>query len=162
MKSYNLAAGHAWAVALVLGLSSPAAAGDQVPFKGGFEGVDTVTPLAAPFVAAEVSATGNATRLGKFTLSISATVNRTTGAATGTFEFVAANGDTVFGTLTGQSSPPDAGVLTIEEAFTITGGTGRFAGATGGFTGTRLKNLATDDTIGVFEGTISSPGAGKR
>ncbi len=161
MKRYSSVAGLALAALVVLGLAGPVAAGQQVPFKGGFEGVDIATPLVAPFVAAEVTATGTATRLGKFTSTISATVNRTTGAATGTFEFVAANGDTVFGTLTGQSTLTAPGVLTIEETFTITGGTGRFADATGSFTGTRLKNLVTNETIGVFEGTISSPGAGK-
>lgn len=161
MNRFSVTAGLALAVVVVLGLSSPVTAGEQVPFKGGFEGVDTATLLIPPFVAVEVTATGNATQLGKFTMTISLTVNRPTGVATGAFEFVAANGDTVFGTLTGQSTLTP-GVLTIEEIFTITGGTGRFAAATGSFNGTRLKNLATNETIGVFKGTISSTGAGKR
>ena len=80
--------------------------------------------------------------------------------ATGTFLFTAANGDTVFGTLSGQSTLTAPGVITIVENMIITGGTGRFADSTGSFTGTRLKNLATGETIGGFEGTISSPGAG--
>ena len=162
MNRFSVPAGLALAVVVVLGLSSHVTAGEQVPFKGGVEGVDIVTPLTPPFVAVEVTATGNATQLGKFTLSILATVNRTTRVATGAFEFVAANGDTVFGTLTGQSTLTAPGVLTIEETFTITGGTGRFADATGSFTGTRFKNLITNETIGVFEGTISSTGAGKQ
>jgi hypothetical protein len=46
------------------------------------------------------------------------------------------------------------------ETATITGGTGRFAGATGSFTTERLFDTVTLTTTGSFEGTISSPGAG--
>lgn len=54
------------------------------------------------------------------------------------------------------------GVLSIRETATITGGTGRFAGATGSFTAERVFNIATSITTGSFEGAISSPGASKR
>jgi hypothetical protein len=43
----------------------------------------------------------------------------------------------------------------------MTGGIGRFVGATGSFTVERLFNQVTGLTTGSFEGTISSPGAGK-
>ena len=52
-------------------------------------------------------------------------------------------------------------VLLSVETATITGGTGRFAGATGSFTVERLLNLDTFLTTVSFEGTISSPGASK-
>jgi hypothetical protein len=39
------------------------------------------------------------------------------------------------------------------------GGTGRFAGATGGFVCKRLYDIAGGTTAGSFVGTISSPGA---
>ena len=81
-----------------------------------------------------------------------------TGTAIGTFAFTAANGDTVTGTFTGASAPtalPD--VFSIEETASITGGTGRFADATGSFVVNRLVNLPTGLTTGSFEGTISSP-----
>ena len=158
MKRRMFAASLALAVLAVLGLVGPVAAGEQVPFKGSLEGLDTTTPLDPPFVAVTVEATGKATHLGNFTLTISATVNRAIGAGTGTFVFTAANGDTVFGIQTGQATLTAPGVLTIVENRIITGGTGRFAGATGSFTGTRLKDLVTGETIGVFEGTISHPG----
>lgn len=145
----------------VLGLASFVSAGEQVPFKGKLEGLDTATPLDPPFVSVTVEAAGNATHLGKFTLTILATVNRANGTGSGAFLFTAANGDTVYGTISGQSTLTAPGVITIVENMSITGGTGRFEGATGSFTGTRLKDLATGETIGVFEGTISSPGASK-
>jgi len=44
------------------------------------------------------------------------------------------------------------------EIATITGGTGRFANATGGFVCERLYDNAAGTTIGYFDGTISRPG----
>ena len=160
MKRYSCAASLALAVVVVLGLTGPAAAGDQVPFKGGLEGVDMTTAVKPPFVSAQVSAQGNATHLGNFTYAALVTVDARTRIGTGTFLFTAANGDTVFGTLSGQAKPTARNVLTIVENAIITGGTGRFAGATGGFAVIRLKNTVTGATAGDFAGTISSPGAG--
>ena len=82
---------------------------------------------------------------------------------TGSYEFTAANGDTLIADFTGQSGPTleNPRVLLSVETATITGGTGRFAGATGSFTVERLLNLDTFLTTVSFEGTISSPGAGK-
>jgi hypothetical protein len=47
------------------------------------------------------------------------------------------------------------------ETATITGGTGRFASASGTFTAERVVDLATTLTTGSFEGSISSPGGVK-
>ena len=43
----------------------------------------------------------------------------------------------------------------IEEVATITGGTDRFANATGTFTVQRMLNLTTGVSTGSFDGTIS-------
>ena len=158
MKRYSSAAGLALAVLAVLGLTGPAAAQVQVPFKGGLAGVDITTAVNLPFVSVRVTATGNATQLGKFTFTELDTVDTRTRIGTGTFLFTAANGDTVFGTISGQATLTAPNVLTIVENAMITGGTGRFAGATGSFAVTRLKNTVTGETAGSFTGTISSPG----
>jgi hypothetical protein len=108
-----------------------------------------------------VSATGNATHLGQFTLAIPHRVNRANGTATGFYQFTAANGDTLSASFAGQSMPtPTPGVIYIVETATITGGTGRFAGSTGSFTCERLFDAVNFVTSGSFDGKITSPGAG--
>jgi hypothetical protein len=160
MKRHSSASSLVLAVLAVLGLTGPAAAGEQVPFKGSLEGVVTIAPLTPPFLSVLVDATGNATQLGQFTLAIPHIVNRANGTAIGSYHFVAANGDTLSADFTGQATPTATpGVLYIEETATITGGTGRFAGATGGFISERLFDTIAGTTIGSFEGTISSPGS---
>ena len=69
--------------------------------------------------------------------------------AIGSFTFRAANGDTLTANDSGQASTTgNANVLAIVEHATITGGTGRFAGATGNFTVRRLLARDTGSTIG--------------
>jgi hypothetical protein len=153
MEYRRSAASLALALLAVAGLAAPVPAGEQVPFKGSFEGDVTVTP---PFVMVDVEATGVATHLGKFTLDIPHVVNAANGTAIGSYEFTAANGDKLYAEFTGIATPTATpGVLYIEETATITGGTGRFAGATGSFTSERLYDTLAGTTIGSFEGTIS-------
>ncbi|HKY22007.1 MAG TPA: hypothetical protein VJM31_12390 [Vicinamibacterales bacterium] len=131
-----------------------------VPFKGSLEGTQTITPLQPPFIFVNGSASGTAAHLGQFTVAIPHTVNFITRTGVGTYTFTAANGDTLTADFTGQAQeiPP---LVSIVEHATITGGTGRFAGATGTFTVERSFNRDTGATEGSFEGTISSVGAGK-
>ena len=78
----------------------------------------------------------------------------------GTATFVAANTDSLFTSFTGHATPtPDPNIFMLQEVATITGGTGRFVGATGSFTLERVINLATGISSGSFTGTISSPGS---
>jgi hypothetical protein len=146
------------AFALVLTLAGPVAAGTQVPFKGSLSGTVTVTPLSPPIASVLIEATGNAAQLGRFTLEIPHTVNQAIRVGEGTYEFTAANGDTLTADFTGTATLVAPGVLSTSETATITGGTGRFEGATGSFTAERTFFVATGTTTGSFEGTISSPG----
>ncbi len=132
----------------------------QVRFSGKLEGAVTVTPLQPPTANVLIEATGNATHLGRFKLMIPHLVNLATRTATGTYTFTAANGDLLFASFTGQALTPPPMVSTVENA-TITGGTGRFAGATGSFIASRVFDQAAGWTTGTMEGTISSPGASK-
>ena len=161
MKRYSSAASLALAGLAVLGLSGPVAAGDHVPFKGSLEGVVTITPLTPPFVSVSIEATGKATHLGKFTLEIPHIVNRSNGTAVGSYQFVAANGDTLTADFTGQATPTSTpGVLYIEETATITGGTGRFAHATGSFLCERLFDTVAGTTTVPSKGPSASTTTG--
>jgi len=156
MKRHSSAASLALAVLAILGLAGPVPAGEHVPFKGRLEGVETHTPLAPPFVMVDVEATGNATQLGQFTLDDASIVDLATRPGIGTYAFTAANGDTLTADVTGQATLiPGTAIVYIEETATITGGTGRFAGATGTFTVERFFHIAAGTTAGSFEGTIT-------
>jgi hypothetical protein len=160
MRFRSPAAGLVLAVVALVRLAGPAKAGEQVPFQGRLDGVVTHTAVDPSTDAVLVEATGEAAQLGQFTLAAPHLVNRPTRTATGSYQFTAANGDTLFADFTGQASPTGTpGVLYIVEVATITGGTGRFAGATGSFTVERLYDVAAGTTTGTFEGSISSPGA---
>ncbi|HEX5721454.1 MAG TPA: hypothetical protein VFZ06_01760 [Acidimicrobiia bacterium] len=145
---------------LVLGLAAPVAAADQVPFKGSLEGTVTITPLDPPFASVLIEGTGNATQLGRYSVEFIATVNQTTrqGVGPGRLVFTAANGDTLTAEGMGQATLVAPGVLSITETASITGGTGRFAGATGSFVIERTFFVAAGLTTGSFEGTMPSPG----
>lgn len=143
--------------------SAPAVASvraESVPLEGRFEGTQTVTPLTPPFASVEVSTTGNGTLLGRFAMELPHTVNFATASAQGTCTIVAANGDRLVAAFTGQAQVGP--IVSIVEHATITGGTGRFAGATGSFTIERLFDPAAGTTRGSFVGTISAPGAAPR
>ena len=82
-------------------------------------------------------------------------MNRSDSTAIGSYEFTAANGDTLTADFTGLAMPTSTpGVLYIEETATITGGTGRFAHATGSFLCERLFDTIAGTTDGSFKGTI--------
>ncbi len=124
------------------------------PFKGDFEGNQSVTPLTPPFGQVAGQATGRATQLGRFTVQFPHIVNFATSRGEGTYTFTAANGDTLTADFTGQA---EVGPITsIVEQGVITGGTGRFAGATGSFTVRRLFDRNAGTTTGSFDGTIST------
>ena len=74
---------------------------------------------------------------------------------TGSYQFTAANGDTLTADVSGLATLVPPGVLTTHEEAVITGGTGRFADATGSFTADRTFYVATGTTVGSFQGTIS-------
>ena len=86
-------------------------------------------------------------------------VDLPTGTGTGlSAQYVAANGDSLFAEGSGQATPTDdPTVFVVVENYTITGGTGRFDGATGSFTETRRVNIETGVTSGTISGNIVLP-----
>jgi len=153
---------------LLLGLlaswvsAAPAAAEKQWLVKGRFQANETFElDFANMTLSVDATGSGNATQLGRFTVSYEAVVQLFrdgTGTATPSAHFVAANGDSLFAEGSGLGVPTEIpGVNRIVEKYTITGGTGRFAGASGSFTVERLLNLATGVTSGTFKGSIVLP-----
>jgi hypothetical protein len=138
-----------------------ALAGAQVPLKGADSGSFTLTADACgPGVfAVVVDDTGRATHLGAYAYHSNECFNGATGAFSGTFTMTAANGDTISGTYAGTVVSVVGNLGFYEQDNAITGGTGRFAGATGAFHLSGIANLATLDSSQRIVGSVSSPGA---
>lgn len=134
--------------------AAPAAAEKQWRLHGSLQAVET-NQVAFPLLHVGGTGSGHATHLGRFTITYQATVYLPTSSATETAHLVAANGDSLFAEGTGQGDPTVApGMSQIVEQYTITGGTGRFAGASGSFTVERLLNRATGVSSGTIAGEI--------
>jgi hypothetical protein len=142
------------AMLLTLALVIPVVAAPAVPFRGSVQAVENLN-VQFPMIFVDASGGGNATHLGRFTVSYEVEVTLPAGTGVGTAVFTAANGDLLFTEFTGQAEPTaDPDVSFIEETQTITGGTGRFEGASGSFTLQRFLNGVTGITSGSFDGTI--------
>jgi hypothetical protein len=150
-------------------LAIPAAAQTQVPFKGTFQGTDTVNP---PTITSRI--TGNGTLVGQFSTTTLLTFGPS--GVTGQARWVAANGDSIDTTLVFPSSQlvdmapcqvvgaqPEDTYRQITAIHTITGGTGRFAGVQGSFIQTVYHDVVERDgthgTCGSYSGAITPPGA---
>ncbi len=138
--------------ALCAGIAS-AVAGHQVPLRGSAAGsVVAVEPTPAG-VHLTAHASGQATQLGHYTRVEELLLDPGTGSITGSIVFTAANHDELHVTLVGGFISPTTAVGT----YTVVGGTGRFAGATG----SAAFEAVTPDGIRMnarFEGTISNVG----
>ena len=154
MKTINLLA----AMSLIAIFASPALAGEETPFKGSLAMVQTGVVQGGTLIV-NGSGVGNATKLGRFSMTYQEQVDLSTGIGRGTYNFVAANGDSLTARFIGTATPtPDPNILIIDENVTITGGTGRFANAIGTFTVRRVLNLTTGISTGSFNGAISNQG----
>jgi len=97
---------------------------------------------------------------GAFTTQESFCVNPTMGiVSNGLFTYNFANGSTLLGTISGSASPFVNNIQTVSFTFSITGGTGLFAGATGSLLAdgqvTLLPSGFTNSTLN-FNGTITT------
>ncbi len=129
--------------------ASQATGGSELPFQGTLQATET-----ADGAPRHLAGTGEATHLGRFTLTAEFTVTSPPPRASGTATWTAANGDEIFTTLVGVGVVTFP-VLAVVETHTITGGTGRFAGAAGTIIVDRSINLQTMISSASITGTIS-------
>ncbi len=151
--------------ASVAAAQTQAQSGTQLPFRGSYTGSSTGAvncPPACPPTVLTLSGshTGQATSLGRFTSTSLDEVTIASATSTGTFRFMAANGDQLFTETVGAEDefiPPNTSRVTL--IATIVGGTGRFAAATGSVTirSTLVIDFAsgTSSVTGSFDGYIN-------
>ncbi len=107
------------------------------PWKESYQASGTIAPSAGcpgrqPQFLVSLSGGGTATHVGKYTITNSHCVDPKTGAMTGgSFVKTAANGDQISGNYDGYARPGPGGSFSVRGRVSFTGGTGRFAGATG-------------------------------
>jgi hypothetical protein len=147
------------AVLAALALPMRAAAAEPAPFMASESGTFQLLGLCATGgIVLDVNGTGQATQLGNYNANYRECFDPATGAVTsGSFTLTAANGDTLFGTYSGQGRPTsDPSVVHYDDPGVITGGTGRFAGASGVVTASGAANLATGEYTGTLSGSVSA------
>ena len=151
------------AVALSLALAAPVAAGLR-PFRADVAGADRIgdvsTCPAGALVRYVSNGEGVALHLGPVELAVSHCVwpdSPTTGHfGSGTITLTAPNGDTLIlsqtGTYAFDAFPPTTSTIVL--SWSVVGGTGRFADATGSGVGNGLSDIAAGTTHTVLTGSI--------
>jgi hypothetical protein len=139
--------------------STQARNGTDLPFQGSFT-LKTHAIETPPILRIFGDEEGTATHLGHFTATSLDVVDQTTNTATGTFDFIAANGDRIHTTTVGVENsftPPNVSHVMLNA--TIVDGTGRFAGASGSFTIQMVQTIdfsaATPTRSGSVDGRIN-------
>ena len=136
-----------------------ASASENLPFRLGDEGTITFTSPST----ATTAGTGNANLLGRITSDSSLTIvgeascigNEVGFSAEMQDTFTAANGDKVMTAITMQLCPIAPGIYHGIGNYVVTGGTGRFARATGSGVFDGTGNFNTGTIICALNGTIS-------
>jgi hypothetical protein len=156
-------------LAVVLGAVSVRGvdAAEQVPFSGTFTTTSVGAPCAPLTVCVTATGSGQATHLGRTAITKRVVLHITSEPCPGgtlasyTVEqtLTAANGDTLTMSGSGTSCAGPGGIVATG-TFTVTGGTGRFSGASGTITESvaRVGPPPAPETVTIV-GTIASPGS---
>jgi hypothetical protein len=123
------------AVFVMAMVTAPISGATSVPFKGSWSGVTTSATFEnfPPVVTIIAEGSGQLTHLGRYSMASPHTTDVFTGETIGDQIFTAANGDMLTAYCAGFPLPqPDMTVVGSLDC-EITGGTGRFEGATGSY-----------------------------
>jgi hypothetical protein len=147
----------------ILALATGSAAGsEQIPFRGVWSGYTvSAVPVDENVVLVTSRGTGQSTHLGRFTMESPHFTYLDTLEVEGEQIFTGANGDTITARISGQFVETSAGTLEAILSGVITGGTGRFLGASGSydFVITAIPAAFGFESTAIFAGTIASPGS---
>ena len=135
-------------LAVFFGISLPAAAGEDRPFKGIAHAQIVGAQPGPDGIEVTINATGHAAHLGRYTRTEEAVVHAD-GSVTGSVDFEAANGDHLTADIEGQF----INATDVAGSYIITGGTGRFENAEGAATFLATSPDGINYTV-HFNGTI--------
>lgn len=125
------------------------------PISGRCELTVGPLPSAPPIIRQTDTGTCQLSHLGRTSFAGVLELNLVTGTQRGERTLTAANGDVLRVVSVGTSTPSGPGVVSFVGTFTIVGGTGRFADATGQARGAGTANLATRTTSLTLDGWIA-------
>lgn len=132
------------------------AAGTPPPVPGG--GPD---PACAPLPFRSITSLPGTSNLGSFSYRTNSCISGTAGGPiAGLFSFDFGDGDLFDGTLAGFNPPTVGGVTNLFLTHTITGGTGRFLGASGSITNTGTVDMRGGPPFRLnfdLSGTVDAP-----
>jgi hypothetical protein len=141
---------------LIVTLVVPASAQKQVSFSGAIQGHERgITNLSTQTQSSFGTVTGIVTNLGQISLTYELMITLGNGQGNGFgVLLIGKNGDSIFATTSGTFHLPASGspitVPSVTETYLITGGTGRFTGATGQFMVERLIDFVDAKMDFVF------------
>lgn len=140
-----------------------------VPFHGTYSGGYQAQVVPPNVIITGTGGKGTASHLGRFDLvnriSVSLVRSPLAGCPVpGTTEIytatlIAANGDTITLEGTGRGCQTSPTTVAVVDSVTVTGGTGRFEGASGYLTVRSTVNQANATVVITFDGELSSPGS---
>jgi hypothetical protein len=164
-RPWLISAAVAGLLAAVAVVPSRALAGSQVPFQATIAETYTATICGPAQLCINAIGSGQATQLGNTAESASVVSDLASTSAPGchtetrTTTLTAANGDQITLQATGENCSTGPTTVTATDAYMVTGGTGRYFGATGSGTNTVAADRASGTAVVTFSGTLSTPGS---
>ena len=137
-----------------------------VPFRATIAETFTINPACFPArLCGDITGSGHGSHLGKIGESAAIVSYLSTPLGGGCFPetrtttLTAANGDELTLAAAGTNCPTSPTTVAASDTFTVTGGTGRFVGASGSGTVSATVDLATSTAVVTLSGVLSSPGS---